>query len=324
MFYLDHAENSDQLREKLLADLQRLSFRSFLYQVWPDTISTLRFEDPGPYYFLNRQAVPLVERLEGLESGSLPFGMYVTSQQQVQEFYLERDARFLDTIVSLREHLYRREFEISGKHCHVHLGVEHWYAPAQLYTELGDDNFAPSGMVALRIESRDGTFSTLLPAWFEYDRGTEDAEDTANEILRYAQYFESGKYKEMFPLLAEHKNPGPVIVICEDAYRREEISRIIGIKLAGQSAPIYLTERPTLLHDPYAAQVLSPAGDATERYSLVERMIAHSQAIISKHVFSGTAHLTDPPARELSQQSGLGHIQAAEVDLSAWGDTQED
>jgi hypothetical protein len=324
MFYLDHADNSDQLREKLLSDLQRLAFRSFLYQVWPDTISTLRFEDPGPYYFLNRQAIPLVERLEGLETNSLPFGMYVTSQQQVQEFYLERDARFLDVVVSMREHLYRREFEISGKPCHVHLGVEHWYAPSQLYTELDGENFAPSGMAALRVESRDGTFSTLLPVWFEYDRGTEDAEETADEILRYAKYFESEKYAQMFPLLHEHKNPGPLVIICEDAYRREEVSRILGAKLAGQDAPIYLTERSTMLHDPYAPNVLSPTADKPQRYSLIERMLAHSQALINKHVFSGTAHITDPSARELSKQSGSSNIQSAEVDLSAWGGNQED
>jgi len=324
MFYLDHAENSDQLRDKLLADLQKLSYRSFLYQVWPDTISTLRFEDPGPYYFLNRQAVPLVERLEGLESGSLPFGMYVTSQQQVQEFYLERDARFLDVIVTMREQLYRREFELMGKMCHVHLGVEHWYAPVQLHTEVEGQPFSPSGLVALRAESRDGTFSTLLPVWFEYDRGTEDAEETSDEILRYAKYFESDAYRSKFPLLAENRSPGPLVVLCEDAYRREEIGRMLGAKLGQQAAPIYLTERPTMMQDPYAPDVLVPVGDSDQRYGLLERMIFHTQTLISRHILSGTAHLTDPPAKELLGKNNPTGVSPSDVDLSSWGSGSED
>ena len=323
MFYLDHADNSDQLREKLLADLQKLSFRSYLYQVWPDVITDMRFEDSGPYYFLNRQAVPLVERLEGMEPGSLPFGMYVTSQQQVQEYYLERDARFLDVIVAMREHLYRREFELDGKTCSVHMGIEHWYAPIQLHAEINGDQFSPSGLVALRAESRDGTFATLLPVWFEYDRGTEEAAETADEILRYAEYFESDFYKDKFPLLAENKTPGPLVVICEDAYRREEVGRLLGAKLAGQSVPIYLTERTTLLKDPYAADVLTPVGDSDQRYSLLDRMMLHTQLLVQRHVFSGTAHLTDPPAKELTRLASMPVAEPKNIDISSWGSGSE-
>ena len=326
-FYLDHAEDSEDLRALMARDLRKLSYRSFLYQLWPENVGTLSFPDPGPYYFLNRQACPVVERLEGLESSSLPFGQYVTSISQVKEFYMERDARFMDVVTAMRAGLYQRSFLLEGREVTVHLGVEHWYAPVQLFCELPNPNggegshFAPSGLFGLRVESRDGALSALLPVWFEYDRGTEEADETVDEILRYAAYYSSSFYKTKFPRLAAHNNPGPLIVLCDDAYRRQEMVLALRDRVGDRHVPIYFTERPTLLRDPYAQGVLTGIADPDRHYSLLERVVHHNKALIDQRVFAGTDRLTAPTIAQLAaraETASRSDKRDDRLDLSAW------
>lgn len=305
MFYIDQAEDPEPLRERMRTELRKLSYRSFLYQLWPENIGTLSFDDPGPYYLLNRQACPVVERLEGLPAESIPFGAYVTSLSQVKEFYLERDSHFVEVIISLRRHLYQRPFMFEGREMQVHLGIEHWYAPVQTHCSVPsldgkeEEPFAPSGLVGFRMESRDGTFSTLLPVWFEYDNGTDDPGEVAAEILRYGAYYKSEGYRKQFPRMHESGVTGPLIVICEDAYRREEIGDALKRELEGQEVPIYLTERPSLLGDPYASKLLLPVGNRAETYHILERAVHHNRKLIDRRVFSGTERLNDPPVHQL-------------------------
>jgi hypothetical protein len=306
-------------------ELRRLTFRSFLYQLWPENAGTLAFDDPGPYYFLNRQACPVVERLEGMAPQSLPFGAYVTSLSQVREFYLERDSRLMDVIVAMREGLYRRNFSIGEREVAAHLGIEHWYAPVQLHCELTVPghaepvHFAPSALIGMRLESRDGALSTLLPMWFEYDRGTEDVESTVEEVLRYANYYGSDEYRRRFPRLAEQNNPGPLIVLCEDAYRREEVAAALRSRLGGRSIPVYFSERPTLLHDPYAEDLLVSVAAGGERYALLDRLLAHNKPLLDRRVFAGTDRLTDPLTSQLAAETPASSASPKPPpDLSAW------
>lgn len=317
MFYLDHAKDSVSLQKQMKSDLQRLSSRSFLYRVWPESLAhTIEFEDAGPYYFLNRQSIPLVERLEGLESESLAFGAYVTSAAQVQEFYLERDARFLEVIVALRSGLYRRESTLAGKSAIVHLAIENWYAPIQLHCEISEgDPFSPAALTGFRCEAPNGSWSHLLPCWWEYDRGTEEAGEIADEVLRYSKYYATERYRQQFPILAAHGCPGPLIVVCEDSYRREEVRSALSARLGDQKVPVYLVERASLIHDPYGEGILLRPGDDAGRYSLLEVVWDHTQKLRDAHALPGTANLTDAV--------GVTHTpaesQGQQVEVESWG-----
>lgn len=318
MFYLEQAKDSAALIEQMRSDLQRLSSRSFLYRVWPESLAhTLKFEDAGPYYFLNRQAIPLVERLEGLPGESLSFGAYVTSAAQVQEFYLERDARFLEVIVALRSGLYRREVELEGKSAIAHLAIENWFAPIQLHCEIAEgEPFSPAALIGIRCEAPDGSWSHLLPCWFEYDRGTDEASEVADEIFRYSRYYGSEHYRNQFPILALHSCPGPLIVVCEDAYRREEVREQLAAKLGDQEIPVYLVERSSLTHDPYGAGILLRPGDEDGRYSLLEVMFEHSKRLREAHALPGTAHLDDPAG---STPSAKANPESQRIEVEGWG-----
>ena len=314
MFYLDHAKDSAKLQKQMRKDLHRMTSRSFLYRVWPEALAhTLNFEDPGPYYFLNRQAVALVERLEGLASESMPFGSYVTSAQQVQEFWLERDARFLETVVSMRSGLYRHEMTVEDRAMVVHLAIENWYAPIQLHCELGEGNpFAPSALMGFRFETRDGGLSHLLPCWFEYDRGTDEASEVAEEVLRYGSYYASEHYHSQFPILSKLSCPGPLIIVCDDAYRREEVRGELSARIGKQLAPIYLVERGSLINDPYGQGILLTPGDDQSRFSLLGVIWDNTLALRESHAMAGTGHLTD--GGESSSKN-----KAQQVELGSWG-----
>jgi hypothetical protein len=318
LFYLESAPDSVELYDQMQQDLNRLSYRSFLYKLWPDCMAdTMRFEDSGPYYFINRQAIPLVERLMGLESESLPFGAYVTSAQQVQEAYLERDSRFLDTVVAMRSQLYRREFEFDNRPSTVHVAIEHWYAPIQLHTELSDgEAFSPAALLGFRVDSRDGALSHLLPSWWEYDRGTEEPGEVVKEILRYALYYGGERYQQQFPALANNNCPGPLIVVCEDSYRRQEITALLAAKLGDSQVPLYLVDRGTLLRDPYAEEILVKASDPSSRYSLLPVIWQEGKILRDVHAIPGTGSLGDGSG---TAPLSLDESEGAEaVDLSGW------
>lgn len=326
MFYLQAAPDGLELRERFKQDLRRLVFRSFLYQHWPENRGALAYEDPGPYYFLNRQAIPVVERLEGV---TLEFTTYTTSLQQVHEFQLEHDARMLDVVVAMRECLYDRVFPYGDEQMAAMVGIEHWYSPVQLESHLvlpnkEEVNFAPSALLGVRMESQSGNLSTLLPVWLEYDRGTEEPEDVARGITYYAAYYATSEYKQLFPRLAEHQTPGPLICVCESPYRRDEVAEAFGELLGERQVPVYFTDRQTFCHDPYREDILYAAGAERQRYALLERMLHHCDALVAQRVFAGTDRLTDRSAREiLGGKSGRrpGAKPAADVgvDLSAWG-----
>lgn len=339
MFYLRQAPDGDHLRERMRQDLQRLVFRSFLYRHWPENQGALSFEDPGPYYFLNRQAIPIVERLEGVE---LPFSSYTTSVRQVEEFNLEHDARMLDLIVALREKLYRRSFPWKKGEFYAHLGIDHWYAPLQLYTELDIKTqngqnvvFTPAAVLGIRLESRDGELSTVLPLWLEYDRGTDDADAVGEHLLYYAHYYSCEKYRKMFPRLAQHRNPGPLVCVCESPYRRDEVMDAFYARVGERPLPVYFVDRRTFCHDPYQASLLLSVSTPDARYDLLERVLHHNRVLLERHVFSATDHLTDPPAEQiLSEQAGQQRRSPRQsqqppaalegVDLSVWGDADDE
>jgi len=313
LFYLDHAQDSKVLRQQLEDDLHRLSCRSFLYRVWPETLAhTLTFEDHGPYYFLGRQAIPLIERLQGMEPESLAFGAYVTSAQQVQEFYLERDSRFMKAIVAIRSNLYRRQFSFDGQLASVHLSIENWYAPVQLHCQLEDGQpFAPSALLAFRFQSNQRAFSYLLPCWFEYDRGTEEADEVAGEALRYGSYYNSLEYQNKFKEMARHSCPGPLIIICDDTYRREEVRLALAQRLKGKEVPIYLTDRQSLISDPYNQEILMRHDG--QRSGLMETIWEDCVALREAHATPGTGSLTEGTSLISSTPDS-----SAEADLSGW------
>ena len=302
MFYLDSAEDGEELRELFGRDLQRLVFRSFLYQHWPENKGALQFEDPGPYYFLNQKAIPLLERLEGQELG---FNDYIPSLAKIKEFNLEHDTRFLDVLVQLRSTLYNRSFNWNEERLTCHLGVEHWFPGHMVQTHLSLPSgkeivFEPAALVALRAESHSGALSTLLPCWFEYDRSTKDLSEIVDRILAHQVYHRSVSFQNLFPRMAEHHSPGPLVVVCDSSYRRDEVAATLSGQLSGQPAAIYLTDRPTLIHDPYGEGILVAPGQQ-QRYSLLERLLEHNRCLIDHRAFSGHDHLTDRPAAEMLQ-----------------------
>lgn len=329
MFYLDQGADSTELKAKMESELRRLVFRGYLYRHWPENKGALDYEDPGPYYFINRQGIPIVERLEGIPSGDLEFTSYITSLSQVLEFNLEHDARLMDAVVAMRERLYRRTFDWQESELQMHVAIEHWYAPVQLHAHLTLEdgrelNFTPAALIGIRAETRDGSLSSLLPLWFEYDRGVDEPEQVVESIVLYGEYYKSSAYQTMFPRLVEHNATGPLICICESPYRRDEISALLSEVLPEQPVPLYLTDRQSFVHDPYATGILTSPQNPGKRYTLTERLMEHNRVFIQQRVLSGTDHLHDPSTTELlSDRHNAGSGKPAKKkggspDLSAW------
>lgn len=310
MFYLEQAEDSEELREQMRGDLHRLTARSFLYKVWPQKLSqAITFEDQGPYYFLNRQAVPLIERLEGMPAGTMPLSSYITSADLIKEQSMESDTRFMKAVVSLRSQLYGREFTIEDRQLSVHLGIENWYSPVQLYQQMeGDYDFAPSALLGFRFESRDGSISHLLPSWWEYDRGTEEAEEVVADVARYGSYYQSEEYRLRFPALAENSCPGPLIVVCDDTYRREEIRQAMAKSFAGQQVPVFLTDRGSLVATPYSDEILVSIDGSSS--ALLNTIWNNCAPLREAHAVPGTGSLE---AERKPEAESKTH------DLSGWG-----
>lgn len=329
LFYLDHAPDSQALRDQIDRELQALTFRSYLFCHFPENKGALTFEDEGPFYFINRQAIPLVEHLEGTE---LEPGTYTTSIAQVQEYFLEHDTRFLDVIVRLREALYQRPFPYGQSQLTAHLGLDHWYAPAQLHCPLpspsgvGTIEFSPAAALGFRVEVRDGSMNTLLPLWIDYDRGTEQVDEMADGLLLYAAYYGDSAYRQRFPRLAEHRTPGPLLVICENAWRCQQLAEALHERFGDQDVPVYLADRSTLMQDPYAPNILISPTQSQARFSLLERLLTCSRPLITARAFAATDHLHDPlPATLLAEAGAKAPAsvsapgkQTPKVNLSAW------
>lgn len=301
MFYIDHAEDSEALREQMHRDLQRLVFRSFLYQHWPENKGALQFDDPGPFYFINQRALPILERLEGHE---ISFNEYVPSLAKIKEFNLESDSRFLDVIVRLRACLYGRRFHYADEMLQAHLAIEHWIPPHALHTHLAIDDrkeihFSPAGLVGMRVETISGSLSTILPLWLHYDRGIDTPQEIVDRLNAYTPYLQSTHYVMQFPRLAEHKNPGMLVVVCDSPYRRDEIQETLHKQTTALAMPTYLTDRASFSRDPYDTGILVHSGDVKERYSLIDQLIEHNKRIIQTRVFASTDRLTDRPSGQV-------------------------
>jgi hypothetical protein len=334
IFYLDQSADSPELREQMERELHRLVARNYLYRVWPAQLTEVTYNDPGPFYFIGRQAIPVVEKLEGISPGELPPKHYITNAQNIEPYFLEKDVRFLDVIVALRYWLYRRTFTYSERELVAHVAIEHWYAPSQLtaYIEMNNGravHFTPQALVGIRAETRDGSLSTLLPLWIEYDRGLDETHQVVDEILCYGLYYQHEHYQQMFPRLAETQTPGPLLILCETPYRRDEMLQALQAVLPPRPVPIYLVDRTSFCHDPYAEGLLS--SPQTElKYSLLERLMYHNQTLIRHRVFSGMDHLSDRSARQVIQDnakrgsssptpSAPTQAPSVEVNFEAWG-----
>jgi hypothetical protein len=158
----------------------------------------------------------------------------------------------------------------------------------------------------------------------------DEPSQVVESVLCYAVYYRSETYRKMFPRLAEHRCTGPLIVMCENAYRRDEIAAELGAALGGRHVPVYLTERPTFLTDPYAQGILLSATHPGQRFSLLDRLAEHNRPLIEHRVFSGSDHLTDLTVdqvlRSRSEQAapasaGQGQVKdlSARFDLDGWG-----
>jgi hypothetical protein len=333
MFYLDQAADSPQLQAQMRGELHRLVARNYLYRVYPEQLSAVSYDDPGPFYFIGRQGIPLAEKLEGIAPGELHARHYMTNFQNVEPYHLEKDLRFLDAIVALRRRLYRRTFRYADRELQAHIGIEHWYAPSELlaHIQLPDGrafNFTPSALLGVRAETRDGSLSTLLPLWLEYDRGIDDIAAVVDNILCYGFYYQHEHYAQTFPRLAEHQNPGPLVILCETPYRRDEVAAALRSVLPDRPVPVYLADRASFCHDPYEdGQLLSPQ-QPDKSFNTLERLLFHNKALTKQRVFTGTDHLDDPSTRQLlADSAGRTPSTAARPDLQptiqanfdAWG-----
>jgi len=92
-------------------------------------------------------------------------------------------------------------------------------------------------------------------------------------------------------------------------------------RVGDRHVPIYFTERPTLLRDPYAQGVLIGVSSPDRRYSLLERIVHHNKTLIDQRVFAGTDRLTDPTVAQLAaraESSRRPDKRDERLDLSAW------
>lgn len=313
MFYLGQASgDSEDIKKVMQDDLFRLTMRNYLYRVYPEQFPNLSFSHQGPFYFIGRQGIPLVEKLEGIVPGEMGPKHYMTNFQNVEPYNMEIDLKFLDTVVALRSKLYNRSFAYNGETTQIHLAIENWFSASELTAQIDlgnarNINFTPDSVVGFRCETRSGELSTLLPLWLSYDRGIDEIADVVDNTLAFGLYFQHEKYKKTFPRLYEQKTPGPVIIICETPHRRDELASALKpqFEQSRREIPIYLTDKETFCTDPYMEGALYSPQQTGKSFDLIERLFYHNQKLIRHRTFTSTDSLDEPSTHQLLASNTL-------------------
>lgn len=290
IFYEPYYEAPGESDQRFEEDFTRLIFRSFLLKHNITSKGALLYEDEGPYYFLNRQAIPVVENLE---KTTLSPKLYTTRSSQVEEFHLEEDSRLNECFTALRTSLYNRSFKIGKRDISLHLSVEnvhtskrmHWLLPKTKKSEA--EMFAPSLFAALRMEDNDA-LSVLLPFFFEYDRGTKSIAAVVEKLINYFRFFASEVYEQALPALSDEKHYPPVFVVVDTPFRAAEIIRQVEARVGPRPLALYFCDYETFKHDPWASGIWRAINtDENERFGFLARLLFHSQKLTQSRALHG-------------------------------------
>jgi hypothetical protein len=317
--------------------LTHLARRHYLYRWYPPTAWPRTLRTPSAsfrksvFYFSGRAMQPWAEVAE---KGPCWPENFVGLARQVGLPVLQHDVAcsqmVVDIVRSLRERqglvrLHEGTPEaLEAEPLLCSLQPANWYGSRQIRFVFYDArrrcdvDMKPDGFASLAVERtafQEGASGPgQLPFFYEFDRGTKEEIEVAQQMLDYHRLAVSGKVGERFPELAVSGYAAPMIMLFPDRKRLGSVVRAFGRQAAKAGfdlgAPILVGVASEWAEDPFTAS-LTHAWDG-RTFTLLDALLAASRRLreqgilLPRHILSYS--YTPPVRRELRRPLDISGI----------------
>lgn len=285
-------------------DLSALARADMLYRFYPEKgYAGLKADDP--LWFLGRDAAAWLEvRYEK----PLTSEHYITMAKQVRPGMLDHDLCANAVFIAFsRAATSIGEIIMGSSSVRVALHPSNWLGPRQLALSFADRVngreriMIPDGFCAIALRGGPGgPQGTLLPLFYEYDRGSRPVKDVCEQLLAYHWLALAGAAARRFPELDVEGYSVPVVMVLREARRIANLQRRLRARAQAlnirRGAPILLVSEEDLHADPLASRAFRSAwaDPAAPGLPLVAALSALSRPLIdSRRVSAHTVLRVD-------------------------------
>lgn len=310
--------SANAARQAALVELSQLAQGHFLYRYYPSEADKARRNTPPQFgksvmFFLGRAAIPYIKERYGLSFQP----SYLKRARDVKTETLLHDLKANSVFSSICGALTVRdgEVEVEGAGGRVEKMIveakpENWYGPGpQALTmafidpyEGAERRIMPDGFASLSIHRAETTGPTQLPFFYEFDNGSREYDDVAEQMIAYHLLTLSRAALKRFPDLDVEGYAIPMLMVFSERKRMERIARRFRERAGSlgltDGAPILLAYESDWNGDPFASDLVHSAwhGDRDPQ-AFMKFLVAGSKPLIDAEPLSPDAVLRlDPKA----------------------------
>lgn len=248
-------EHLASARAACYRDLSRLVKDNFLYRWYPPTTAgptgarIRAWQHRLSFYFLGRDAVPLIEKTEGRTLSRANTDWVVSSDDLPEPHEVFAAGAAGESVAALTRQANRLAaidaFLLGNKgRFNLELATDSWFGPKRL-TGLNKSKQRPVwGLAAFRVYPQGGDEDFLSPFLYEYDDGLRPQKDVAESLLRFIDMKRNGSIGKWFPQLQKAHVFPPILLISSDPFRLESLRRSVQIAARKKGA---LTSLPIIV-----------------------------------------------------------------------------
>lgn len=259
-FYWDGREAQfASARAACYRDLSRLVKDNFLYRWYPATASApsgvrvRAWQHRLSFYFLGRDAVPLIEKSEDctLARG----GDWISSVEDLPPSHeLFATGAASENIAALARQA--RQMTAGGSSgaqgpAEIQLATNSWFGPMRLALANRGRQRPDWGLAAFRFKPQDQP-GVLAPFLYEYDDGLRAQGDIVESLLKFIDLKRSGGLGDRVPQLGQGGFFPPLLVISTEPFRLESLRRSAQLAARKRGAtkdlPIIVCADQTTVH----------------------------------------------------------------------------
>ena len=303
-------------------DLRPLCQGHYLYRVFPNEKMLGLRNAPAKFatttlWFLGKRAVPFIQAAHEL-SFQPP---YANGVETISTETLIHDIRANEVFVSLARTINKRSGKIFTSWGEALVGYDpmNWYGPGprSLAMGFGDPlstdylRIKPDGMATISLLHRsDEHAETMLPFFIEYDHGTKDVRDVAQQLFVYHLLAKSGAVGKRFPQLDVEGYAVPVIMVFSDPKQREAVHKRF-LQLAEETgvkrgAPILLADEEAWSIKPFAPGVCRDAWQENVSEAFLEVLLRSARPLAEKRPLPPGSFLQLDPTGAPARAAGAG------------------
>jgi len=275
VFFASPGRTEKTARWMANTELTALAARHFIYRVYPTERMAKKKDAPKNFakqalWFLGKASVPYIEDTYGV---TVWREHYTQMAREVSDVRLMHDLRANGLYVSLHRALRERGGLLTlprqDSESSLELRPENWYGDKSLAIAFYDnrrrldDEIRADGFATLSIhrnswsKDKKGLPSCQMPFFLEYDHGSKEIGDVANQLLSYHLLARTRRVAERFPDLDIPNYAPPVIMVFSTKSRMRSIHKRF-LKLCQEEGidrglPIFLSSE-----DEWTADALAP------------------------------------------------------------------